>query len=786
MLPEASSTPEQLGSEMNEAQSTHAQQQAPTPPPIYERVVIHHLSDLRYQDGSEQHKTLIRYRRYLDTLTKGPDIVVVTGDITESGKQHDLRAVANFLATCFPKWQNELHKHIFVIPGVRDVNWESIEGLGWKTFCESFKEFTLPAYGEPSSGGRPPGVAEGTYVGYAICTCYQPSELSAVLKSEIEAYEANFTQFTQLRDQLTPPTPAGCWPFSRKRRANATTPEQISTKTSKELDNARKKFLQITEDYQPLALASGRVLRQDLEQFDTWSTTLTPGATKDPLKILITHHPLAIDMDQPRERAQTRPEEQSFKDLAQKASQAGFHLALHGHAHKHGHNPKALSGFSILGDAAGSHRLRQIGAASLCDTGTFNEIIAERRPKTANTKANPPTERQSNTSQFLNGQSGNGQPSNSHAQNGQSPNGYAQNGQPSNSHAQNGQSPNGQQTTQSQEEHVTQGDWRFELRLINVNTMDETSTTKPPFLLLNPEESAERLRVRLESVAERRQMFDTRMRVAMGQFSERVHLSSLERQQDRPNAAYLPQSTMQVIEPIIRDIIFDGYGVRVRILLKDVTEHRLFPKLTAAYLTPPIFDGPDTLIYPASVAAWSLVLGRSLIYPDVEQIFTGLEDHEWLRATNKLAPLRQALEALNEELFARSVPNDQMRKQYESLIEAIKQLEANSKNAAIAGSDMYQNSSDSGRDHTYSCFICVPYPRRPRGGALPSLPETMVLDVGVRSNEKTNANTINTAEIFTEERVAMLESIAELIGMMLTTANALGKPRGLWDARVRG
>jgi hypothetical protein len=243
---------------------------------------------------------------------------------------------------------------------------------------------------------------------------------------------------------------------------------------------------------------------------------------------------------------------------------------------------------------------------------------------------------------------------------------------------------------------------------------------------------------------------------------------------------------MQIIEALIRDIIFDGYGVRVRILLKYVTEHRQFPKLTASYLTPPIFDGPDTLVYPASVAAWSLVLGRSLIYPDIDQTFTGPEDHEWLRATSKLAPLRLALVALSEELFARSVPNEQMRKQYENLITSIKQLESNSDNAAIAGADMYQNSSDGGREHSYSCFICVPYPRRPRGGALPSLPETMVLDVGVRYNEKANANKIHTAEIFTDERVAMLESIAELIGMMLTTANALGKPRGLWDARVRG
>lgn len=770
MTPETSSTPEQLGSEMNEAQQTHAQQQPPTPSKDVNRIVIHHLSDLRYQDGKDQHRTLIRYRRYLDTIKgHGPDIVVVTGDITESGKQHDLRAVANFLATCFPQWQNELHKHIFVVPGVRDVNWESIEGLGWKTFLDSFKEFALPAYGEPDPDKQPPGVVEDLYVGYPICTCYQPSELSAVLKSEIETYQANYTQFTELRDHLTPPTPAGCRPFSRKRTSNGATSEQDSTKAHKELDNARTVFLQITEDYQPLALASGRVLRQDFEQFKTWSATLTSGTTKDPLKILITHHPLAIDMDQPHERSKTRPEEQSFKDLAQNASQAGFHIALHGHAHKHEHKPKALSGFSILGDAAEGHRLRQIGAASLSDTGTFNEIIAERRSKPADAKTKPQAEQQSQTGQTVNGLS----------RNGQSLNGHAQNGQPQ----------NGQQAAQTEAEQVTQvaqGDWRFELRLINVNTADESSRTKPPFLLLNPEESAERLREGLESAAERRQTFDMRMRIAMGQFSERVHLSSQDRQQDRPNAAYLPQSAMQVIEAIIRDIIFNGYGVRVRILLKDVTEHRLFPKLTAAYLTPPIFDGPDTLVYPASVAAWSLVLGRSLIYPDIEQATTGPEDHEWLRATNKLAPLRQALEALNQELFARSMPNEQMRKQYESLIGAIKQLESNSDNAAIAGADMYQNSSDSGREHSYSCFICVPYPMRPRGGALPSLPETMVLDIGVRSNEKANADKINTAEIFTDERKAMLESIAELIGMMLTTANALGKPRGLWDARVRG
>lgn len=771
MIPEAQSAPEQLGSEMNFEQWTQTQQSAAQSSPVVERIIIHHLSDLRYRDRTEQRERLFRYRGYLDNLTadRRPTLVVITGDLTESGKQEDLRAVANILATCFPDWANKLNEHIFVIPGVRDVNWETTGGIGWQAFLNSFKEFALPSYPARSPGSGSPGADTSAYVGYAVCTCYPPDELSSRLKDEITLYSDQYTNFTKLRRRLRPNANVLRRLFSGAQKRD----EQVGTKTRGDLDTARALFLQLTEDRQPLALDSGRVLKADLDTFEAWSKAFTPSGPNEPLKILITHHPLAVEMDQTTQRTQSRPEEQSFKTLAEKASHAGFSLALHGHIHSHSHTPKALSGISILSGSQGGNPLRQVGAASLCDTGMFNEIIAERLNETIEQKPETTAD-----------QSPAGQPPTTQPEI-ERQNGQPHNGRPHTGQAQNGQPEQtkqpGQEPQNAQAEANSNHAWRFELRLINVDVKSEAAN--PPFLLLNPKESAERLRKRLEETAETRQNFEARMRVAMRQFSERVQQSQVD---NRAGGVSLPQSSMQVIEAIVRDLIFNGCAVRVRVLLKDDSEHRPFSRLTAAYLTPPIFEGPDTLVYPASVAAWSIVLGRTLHFPDILKFRTDNSDHEWLRSTNKLAPLRQALEALKQELFARSAPNDSMRRQYDNLINTLKQLESGSKTVFISGSDIFQNSLDGGERRTYPEFICVPYPLRPRGGAMPTLPETMALDVGVRRIGIPTPGQGEQESIFTADRTAMLESIAELIGMMLTTANALGKPRGLWDPRTRG
>jgi hypothetical protein len=38
-------------------------------------------------------------------------------------------------------------------------------------------------------------------------------------------------------------------------------------------------------------------------------------------------------------------------------------------------------------------------------------------------------------------------------------------------------------------------------------------------------------------------------------------------------------------------------------------------------------------------------------------------------------------------------------------------------------------------------------------------------------------------EVFTADRVQMLESLSEVIAAILCTSSALGKPRGVWEER---
>jgi hypothetical protein len=90
------------------------------------RVIIHHLSDLQFQPGGGSGTPLIRYKGYLDQLepTQRPNLIVITGNLTSAGTANALLTVAEMLLGFFPLWLGELSRHIFIVPGPRDVNWE--------------------------------------------------------------------------------------------------------------------------------------------------------------------------------------------------------------------------------------------------------------------------------------------------------------------------------------------------------------------------------------------------------------------------------------------------------------------------------------------------------------------------------------------------------------------------------------------------------------------------------------------------------------------------------------
>jgi len=305
-------------------------------------------------------------------------------------------------------------------------------------------------------------------------------------------------------------------------------------------------------------------------------------------------------------------------------------------------------------------------------------------------------------------------------------------------------------------------------------------------VLLNRTEDVAKRAEELEREKTRREYFDVRVRSVMRQFSEGVFRAEPVVSSDRPASVQLPQSPLQSVESIIREVVFPGFGLRVRLFLKEQVHTRIVPRLNAVYLAPPNSDGSGgsgPVTYPVSLAALSLVLGKTLTYPRALKMLWDERDDEWFRRSRKDRQLVRILEELVEEARGASYPGPAVVGQYEALLAKLTQEKA----APLSGADFYHEAPPS-----YPEFICVPYPQRSPEGVVPEMPEVAVLVVSVRAPEKTNevreeplTSDGQQNGVFTPERVAMLESLGELVGTILVSASALGKPKGVWDTRLR-
>jgi DNA repair exonuclease SbcCD nuclease subunit len=674
-------------------------------------ITIHHLSDLHYQHRSQADRggdaaitnddLLVKYRGYLERLEpdRRPDLIVITGDLTSTGGASDLSTVREIIRNDFPSWAGTLAEHIFVVPGPRDVNWEGKEPPGLKTFHDTFHDFGLPSV----EHGVPPYIlkdkAPVNFVAYPIDTCYSLEECREEMNEQYHLYGTAFKRFVQ--------------EYRGALRNSSGLLGLLGGNRRKALDGLRKRYLQLTESNDLTLLDAGRVHPRDFAEFATWAETLAKGqstadAEIEPLKILITHHPLVAEPDAQYAVKGSERKGTLFEQLASTAGKAGFHLALHGHIHK----PQVLSDLSLLQDEDARHPLRQVGAGSLGDNGTFNEITA----------------------------------------------------------------------TYSGERD--QRHWRLEIRTINLKAQNPHEATR--FVLLNRTEDVAKRAEELERERTRREYFDVRVRSVMRQFSEGVFRAELVVSSDRPASVQLPQSPLQSVESIIREVVFPGFGLRVRLFLKEQVHTRIVPRLNAVYLAPPNSDGSGgsgPVTYPVSLAALSLVLGKTLTYPRALKMLWDERDDEWFRRSRKDRQLVRILEELVEEARGASYPGPAVVEQYEALLAKLTQEKA----APLSGADFYHEAPPS-----YPEFICVPYPQRSPEGVEPEMPEVAVLVVSVRAPEKINdvreeplTSDGQQNGVFTPERVAMLETLGELVGTILVSASALGKPKGVWDTRLR-
>ncbi|HKB48783.1 MAG TPA: hypothetical protein VKC57_13865, partial [Ktedonobacterales bacterium] len=186
-----------------------------------------------------------------------------------------------------------------------------------------------------------------------------------------------------------------------------------------------------------------------------------------------------------------------------------------------------------------------------------------------------------------------------------------------------------------------------------------------------------------------------------------------------------------------------------------------------------------------SLAALSLVLGKTLVYPRDLTMPLDERDYAWLGRSGKDKELARILGALNEDAMGTSYPGRQDARRYETLLTKLNKGTAD----PLRGDDFYQDVASPSSRPTYPEFICVPYPRRSPEGVVPEMPEAAVLVVSVKAPEPPREERATSAgqqqDASTPERVAMLETLGELVGTILVSASALGKPKGVWDTRLR-
>jgi hypothetical protein len=677
-------------------------------------IIIHHLSDLHYQHRSRastgvvtppKDDLLVKYRGYLERLEpdRRPDLLVITGDLTTTGSAGDLGTVQEILRNDFPSWAGELAEHIIVVPGPRDVNWEGTDPPGLKTFYATFRDFGLPyaLHGTPHHAvrARPPL----NFVAYPIDTCYSLEECREEMNEQFHLYGSEFQSFVQQ--------------YRQAQRSTSGLVRLFRGDPRRGLAALRERYLQLTESNDLTLLDAGRIHQDDLTAFTRWAESFrnnqdAAGAEMEPLKILITHHPLAVEPEAQTAARDTKRTGMLFEKLASAAGNAGFHLALHGHIHK----PQVLADLSLLQEANARHPMRQVGAGSLGDGGTFNEITAT----------------------------------------------YSR---------------------ESDDRH-----WRLEIRTINLKAPDPHDATR--FVLLNRTEDAAKRAEQLEHDRTRRNEFDDRVRAVMRQYSEAVYRAQPASTGDKPAPGHLPQAPLQSVESIIREVVFPGYGLRVRLFLKEQQHTRTIPQLSPVYLAPPYSDGssgPGPVTYPGSLAALSLVLGKTLIYPGDLAATLGEQDYEWLRRSGKDRELTRVLEARVAETRGTSYPGPEGARQYEALLAKLVEGQGD----PLRVEDFYRDATSTGSGQTYPEFICVPYPQRSPAQVVPDMPEVAVLVVSVRAPDKPEgeqdrrvAPAGQQKNTFTPERVGMLETLAELAGMILVSSSALAKPKGVWDARL--
>jgi hypothetical protein len=316
--------------------------------------------------------------------------------------------------------------------------------------------------------------------------------------------------------------------------------------------------------------------------------------------------------------------------------------------------------------------------------------------------------------------------------------------------------------------------WQMEIQMINVK--EPSSTTSISFVLQNPLKDITDRAKQLEEQLECRKQFEKEIRSVMEEYSEAI----IRVDRSLPSHSPLPQVALNSIERIIREEIFKDFDVRVALALKEINpKHQHIWELRNTYLAPTLEGQPNTLLYPASLAAWAIILGRALLYPPGENEQLQNDDFLWLRRSGKIIQVQQDLDKLIQDAMGRSSAQDPSSiDRYSRLRELLQEPGT----PTIYIRDLYQPQIS---DHSkFSFFVAIPIPFRSHRDST-SLPEIGALDISVKERNPEPGKEKKRDEIFTSDRLDMLQTLSDLITQILCSSDAVRSPKGSWNEKLR-
>jgi GAF domain-containing protein len=81
-------------------------------------------------------------------------------------------------------------------------------------------------------------------------------------------------------------------------------------------------------------------------------------------------------------------------------------------------------------------------------------------------------------------------------------------------------------------------------------------------------------------------------------------------------------------------------------------------------------------------------------------------------------------------------------------------------------------------ERKYPLFISIPIPLR-SFNASKEMPEIGALTISARPRDLKSTPLVS-SDVFTQDRIEMLNTLSDLLAVILTSSSALGNPRGSW------